>query len=347
MEYCSPSPVWHIQEHGDTPSGFTRTEVCGYEIYTNGRPPVGTSWHNDGSKLVVTPDCQGSPQGSRAGMALTCGPFQCIARVHGPQTSYRAELMGLCVAAHLAAPGSTVTMDNQVVVDHGPVEPHREASDMDLRWRVSATLRGKNIRVRWIPRHRKISSARDAQESDDIKHNNEVDRLAKLVTSLPLPHHNPTGPSSISVGGTEAPTPASKWIAATRPYQTYRGLHWATWLPLRALRRHVWVQWMWCPPPPPPPGKKPKASAPYALCGIRVLRTHDLCIAVHGPQFSFGNGSARGVLGKTWHSGGLTRPCRKVWTTFPNCVFPGLSSTLYRGNCYAWSGTAWRGIRII
>ena len=47
------------------------------------------------------------------------------------------------------------------------------------------------------------------------------------------------------MGGTEAPTPASKWIAATRPYQVYRGLHWATWLPLRALRRHVWVQWMW------------------------------------------------------------------------------------------------------
>ena len=25
----------------------------------------------------------------------------------------------------------------------------------------------------------------------------------------------------------------------------YRGLHWATWLPLRVLARHVWVQWMW------------------------------------------------------------------------------------------------------
>ena len=127
---------------------------------------------------------------------------------------------------------------------------------MDLRWRVSATLHGKNIRVRLIPGHRKTSSARDAQELDDIKRNNEVDRLAKLATSLPLPLHNPTGPSSISVGGTEAPTPASKWIAAPRPYQTSRGLHWATWLPLRALRRHVWFQWMWgnvrwagCPPP--------------------------------------------------------------------------------------------------
>ena len=43
-------------------------------------------------------------------MALPCGPLQCIARVHGPQTSCRAELMGLCVAAHLAVPGSTITI---------------------------------------------------------------------------------------------------------------------------------------------------------------------------------------------------------------------------------------------
>ena len=72
------------------------------------------------------------------------------------------------MAAHLAAPGSTITLDNQAVVDHGPMEPHREASDMDLRSRVSPTLGEKNIRVRWIPGHRKTSSARDAQELDDI-----------------------------------------------------------------------------------------------------------------------------------------------------------------------------------
>ena len=43
MKYFSPSPMWHIQEHGDTPPGFTRTEVCGYDVYTNGRHPVGYS----------------------------------------------------------------------------------------------------------------------------------------------------------------------------------------------------------------------------------------------------------------------------------------------------------------
>ena len=47
------------------------------------------------------------------------------------------------------------------------------------------------------------------------------------------------------MGGTEAPTPASKWIAAVRPYANYEGLHWTTWLPPRGVRRYMWIQWVW------------------------------------------------------------------------------------------------------
>ena len=108
-------------------------------------------------------------------MALTCGPLQVIAKVHGPQTSYRVELMGLYVAASFAQLGSSITLDNKAVVDHGPSEPHREASDMDLRCQAAALLRDKQITVRWIPEHRTASAARDAQELDDIHRNNEVD----------------------------------------------------------------------------------------------------------------------------------------------------------------------------
>ena len=169
------------------------------------------------SNFQMVADHQGTPQSSRAGLALTCGPFQCIARVHGPQTSYQAELLGLYIAAHMAAPGSTITLENQAVVDHGPEEPHHEASDMDLRHIVARAIQSKII---GIPGHRKASSERDAEELDDFRRNNEVDHLAKLATSLPLSLHNSTCPSSISIGGTEAPTPASKWIAATRLYQT-------------------------------------------------------------------------------------------------------------------------------
>ena len=115
---------------------------------------------------------------------------------------------------------------------------------MDLRCQAAALLRDKQIMVSWIPWHRTAFAARDAQELD-IHRNNEVDRLAKLATTLPLPLHTREIPPSISVGGTEAPTLASKWIAAVRPYTKYEGLHWATWLPLRGVRRHMWIQWVW------------------------------------------------------------------------------------------------------
>ena len=97
----------------------------------------------------------------------------------------------------------------------------------------------------------------------------------------------------------------------------------------------------------PPLGKKPKSSALYVLSGIEAPRTHDLCTAVHGPRFSSASGSAHGVHGRTWHNGGLTRPHRKIWTTFPNCVSLSPSLTLYRGKGCANSGTAWHGISII
>ena len=95
-------------------------------------------------------------------MGLTCGPLQVIATVHDPQTSYLAELMGFCVAASLAQPSSSITVDNKAVVDHGPSQPHREASDMDLRCQAAALLREKRITVRWIPGHWTASAARDA-----------------------------------------------------------------------------------------------------------------------------------------------------------------------------------------
>ena len=68
--------------------------------------------------------------------------------------------------------------------------------------------------------------------------------LAKLATTLPLPPYTPTFPTTISLGGNEAPTTAKKWIAAVHPYAIHPGVHWVTWLPLRARRRHLWLQWL-------------------------------------------------------------------------------------------------------
>ena len=240
-KYHSYSPATTVPDYGDVPEGYTKTQVSGLEVYTQGLPPSDGEWHRDGSKLVVQPVYADSHGGPRAGMAITCGRFCLIARVHGPQTSFRAELMGLCVAAELAPLESTITLDDKAVVDYGPQNPHREASDIDL-WEMAArAIQRKSITVRWIPGHCQPSDARNAQQCTDIMRNDEVDRLAKLASTLPLLLYTPTFPSSISLGGTEAPTLAKKWTAALRPYPTHPGVHWVTWLPLWARRCHVWL----------------------------------------------------------------------------------------------------------
>ena len=74
IKYSSPSLVPPKNTATSQP-GFHNTEVASCEVYVNGRPQLGDSWHNNGSELQMVADHQGTPQSSRAGLALTCGPF--------------------------------------------------------------------------------------------------------------------------------------------------------------------------------------------------------------------------------------------------------------------------------
>ena len=94
-----PSPETHrplpyIQDEGTIAAGFSPITVASHQCYTNGKPKEGTAWYSDGSKLEV-PSLEG--QMDRAGVALSCGPLIIIARVTGPQTSYRGELQGVAL----------------------------------------------------------------------------------------------------------------------------------------------------------------------------------------------------------------------------------------------------------
>jgi len=117
-------PLPHIQDEGTIPAGFSPITVASHQCNTNGKSKEGTAWYSDGSKLEV-PSLEG--QMDRAGVALSCGPLIIIARVTGPQTSYRGELQGvaLVTAPSLAEPGDTLTMDNQAVVRWAPDLPTR------------------------------------------------------------------------------------------------------------------------------------------------------------------------------------------------------------------------------
>ena len=72
-------------------------------------------WYNGGSK-----------KGHRAVVGIKCGPLEIIARVTGPQTSYRTKPQGAAIVCSLACPRDELVIDNQAVVEYGSVPPHRE-----------------------------------------------------------------------------------------------------------------------------------------------------------------------------------------------------------------------------
>ena len=79
-----------------------------------------------------------------------------------------------------------------------------------------------------VPGHREERQARTIQEARDMRGNNLSDSLASMGSGLPLTPYTPDAPRGIGVGGTEAPTPAKKWITTMRPHATPEGVHWAT-----------------------------------------------------------------------------------------------------------------------
>ena len=165
-----------VDDTGTLTAGFSPIMVGSMVCYTNGNDKTGTTWYDDGSK-----------QNNRAGVGIQCGQLEIIARVTGPQTSYRAELQGAAILSCLADQEDELVIDNKAVVDYGATTPHRECSDVDLRQIIETHQAAKQLRWRWIPSHKVIKRYHTEKEKKDIKHNDVVDRLAKLAAKLPLP----------------------------------------------------------------------------------------------------------------------------------------------------------------
>ena len=134
-----------VDDTGTLPAGFSPIMIGGMVCYTNGKDKTDTTWYTDGSK-----------QNNRAGVGIKCGQLEIIARVTGPQTSYRAELQGAAIVSCLADQEDELVIDNKAVVDYGATTPHRECSDVDLRQIIETHQGAKQLRWRWIPSHRVI-----------------------------------------------------------------------------------------------------------------------------------------------------------------------------------------------
>ena len=123
----------------------------------------------------------------------------------GSQTSYETEIQNFAVNSALASANREQTYDNKAAADHALHLPHRECSDMDLRLTIQEGIKNKPLRSRWVPSHGDIAKAKAKEERTEIKRNDEVERLAKMATGLPLPEYTPTHPGDIAVNGGPAP----------------------------------------------------------------------------------------------------------------------------------------------
>ena len=212
------------------PPGYCPVTIAGIPWYSNQQPPTGTSLYSDGSLQIV--EIAGLEY-QAAGAAVTTGPLHILARVAGPQQSYRAEMYGAAIGAATASDGSTQYIDNMAVTKCAHRRPTHECSDADIRHKVCDQVQHKHVAAEWIPSDRLETEARNAQEREQIRRNGEVDLLAKMATRLPVPYFDPRRPEDIAMCGGPAPTPARKWILQRRRVVTFDGAHRASWLPMR------------------------------------------------------------------------------------------------------------------
>ena len=137
-----------------------------------------------------------------------------------------------------------------------------------MRRKLNYELWNKEVPFRWVPNHRHIREAKDRQDKIDIQKNDEVDRLAKKACHLPLPETDPVFLDDIYVASGPTPRPAKKWTVKQRLLPEFEGAHWVFWLPMKGIRRMVWITRLWgnarwegCGPP------WAKQQAPCPICG--------------------------------------------------------------------------------
>ena len=92
----------------------------------------GRSWYSDGS-----------PRDKRAGTGATCGGLRIKLRTLGPQTIYRAEMVGILVSATQANEEDEICLDNASAVGSSEKTLGAEAIDYDIHAQIDRPVREK------------------------------------------------------------------------------------------------------------------------------------------------------------------------------------------------------------
>ena len=187
---------------GTVPMGYHPVAIAGIACYSNQQPPAGTSLYSDSSLQTV--EVAGSEyQG--AGATLTQGPLRILARLAGPQQSYRAEIYRAAIGAAITSDGDTQYIDNMAITKCTQRRPTHECSNTGIRHKVCDHVQHKRVAAEWIASHRLETEARNAQAREQIRHNGEVDPLAKMATHLPVPDYDPQHPEDIAIWQAQPP----------------------------------------------------------------------------------------------------------------------------------------------
>ena len=118
---------------GTVRAGYHPTTIAGIKCYSNLKQLDGTSLYFDGSLQMV--EIAGSEYRA-VGAAVTKGPWRILARVVGPQQSYRAEMHGAAISTAIASDGDTLYIDNMASTICVDKQPTRECSYADVRHKV-------------------------------------------------------------------------------------------------------------------------------------------------------------------------------------------------------------------
>ena len=205
----------------------------------------GMRWVEEGTRTSDTWYTDGSLRDGRAGTGVRCGDLIIKLRTPGPQTIYRAEFVGILIAATLAKEGDEICLDNQSAAGASYTDPHSEATDHDIHTKVAALVIAKNLRVRWIRSHRDPSKATSYEDYLDRVGNQIADTLANEGGARLLQREKTEGhDGDITADGIMMPSPARKWLLAMRP-QPEVSCHWTSWKPLRGMSRSWWAPWLW------------------------------------------------------------------------------------------------------
>ena len=137
------------------PPRSTKVVIAGHECYIDSVVREGSRWYLDGNK-VDTSTAYGKVY--RAGVGILHRSRHIIARVTGPQCSYRTELLGAATLSHVVCAIDNLAIDNQAVVRTAAKNPHRECADMDVRKEAHANFLRTPIHIRWIPSHHQVQN---------------------------------------------------------------------------------------------------------------------------------------------------------------------------------------------